>query len=116
MLTDCADAKERSVQLLHILESKYKVLTDCADAKERSVQLLHTSESKYNVLTDCADAKVDQFNFYEYQYFIAIGIIGTCGNVYFFKASTACGTISTGNSENYLLDIFMEIGFFAFSK
>ena len=59
----------------------------------KSVQLLHILESEYKVLTDCADAKVGQFSFYTFQYFIAIGIIGTCGNVYFFKASTACGAI-----------------------
>ena len=66
------------------------MMTDCAD---RSVQLPHNTESKYRVMADCADAKVGQFSFYTFQYFIAIGIIGTCGNVYFFKASTACGAI-----------------------
>ena len=57
----------------------------------RSVQLLHILESEYKVLTDCADAKVGQFSFYTFQYFIAIGIIGTCRNVNFLKLAQHVG-------------------------
>ena len=56
-----------SVQLLHILESEYKVTKDCADTKVGQLQPLNISGREYKVTKDCADAKVGQFSFYRFR-------------------------------------------------
>ena len=66
MLTDCADAKFVNLASTHFREyvSSAHRQSRC---KNRSIKLLHISDSEYKVMTDCADATVGQFSLYKFQ-------------------------------------------------
>ena len=66
MLTDCVDAKVGQFSFYTFQRVSIKC-GHTAQMRIWSVQLLHILESEYKVTKDCADAKVGHFSLYTFQ-------------------------------------------------